>query len=77
MNRLLAEAAELRGRLKAYEEFGVKPKAEEQAKPTADDPEPKQADFATEAEYNRALGRKISLLWLRVIGGRLGLFFRR
>jgi hypothetical protein len=57
-NRLREEIGELRGRLKAYEEMGIKPKAAAEAAPSAgDDPEPKITDFQTEAEYYRALGR--------------------
>ena len=56
MNRLREEAAEARGRLKAYEELGTKPAVPRETV-TEDDPEPKQEAFGTEAEYNRALGR--------------------
>ena len=56
-NRLREEAAELRGKLAAYEALGVKPN-DEPAQPKGEaDPEPKQTDFGSEAEYMRALGR--------------------
>jgi hypothetical protein len=56
-NRLREEAAELRGRLAAYEALGVKPNGEPPKTKGETDPEPQQAQFATEAEYNRALGK--------------------
>ena len=55
-NRLREEIGELRGRLAAYEEFGVKPNPAVSTA-AADDPEPKIQDFASEGEYYRALGR--------------------
>jgi hypothetical protein len=56
MNRLREEAAEARGRLEAYKELGVTQKVG--AVPAgAEDPEPQLADFNTEADYYRALGR--------------------
>ncbi len=62
INKYREEAAELRGRLKAFEELGVKPKAAETAKPgdaaaDTDDPEPTRDKFATDSEFDRALGR--------------------
>lgn len=56
-NRLREEAAELRGKLAAYEALGVKPNGEPAQPKGETDPEPQQAQFATEAEYMRALGR--------------------
>lgn len=53
-NRLREEIGELRGKLAAYEELGVKPA---QAAPGAEDPEPKRDQFKTDAEHQRALGR--------------------
>ena len=58
-NRLREEIGELRGRLKAYEELGMKPASVAPAavaSPVAD-PEPQRKNFASDAEYNRALGR--------------------
>jgi len=62
INRFRDEAAELRGRLKAFEELGVKPKPAETTKPgdaaaDTDDPEPTRDKFATDSEFDRALGR--------------------
>lgn len=56
MNRLREEAAELRGRLKAIEELGLSPKKEAEAKAEVD-PEPVRSDFASDAEFQRAVGR--------------------
>lgn len=54
-NRLREEIGMLKGRLQAFEEMGIKPKQAEVK--AADDPEPQLAQFGSEAEYNRALGR--------------------
>ena len=58
-NRLREEIGELRGRLKAYEELGMRPGSVPPAAVAAPvtDPEPQRREFGTDAEYNRALGR--------------------
>ncbi len=56
INKAREEAAVLRGRLQAIEEFGLVKKSAEPVK-AEDDPEPKRENFATDAEYNRAAGR--------------------
>lgn len=60
LNRLRNQLGEANGRLNAYKEIGVAPKAEEKSLAKMDapeDPEPHRNQFATDAEYNRALGR--------------------
>src|SRR5882672_8103674 len=42
LNRLRDEAAELRGRLAAYQELGVKPEVPRGTETKSDDPEPKR-----------------------------------
>ena len=56
-NRLREEIGELRGRLKAYEELGMKPEPARVPPAAVADPEPERKNFASDAEYNRALGR--------------------
>lgn len=55
-NELREQIGELRGKLQAYEEMGLKPKPAEVPR-GAEDPEPQRKDFANDGDYNRALGR--------------------
>ncbi len=55
MNRLREEAAELRGKLSAIQEFGLAKKVEAATAPK--DEEPQRKDYADDATYQRALGR--------------------
>lgn len=57
LNKLREDKARAEGRLSVLEELGIKPKEKEPAPVVADDPEPQHDAFATDAEYNRALGR--------------------
>lgn len=53
--RLREEIGVLKGRLAAMEELGIKPA--EKAKPADLDPEPLRGNFATDAEFQREVGR--------------------
>lgn len=57
INRLREEAAEARGRLSAFEEMRAKPVEGVRTASADNDPEPQSKDFASDAEYQRALGR--------------------
>lgn len=56
INQLLRELGEVKGKLSVFEQMAtagtLKPAA-----PAVADPEPKREDFATDAEYHRAVGR--------------------
>lgn len=55
INQLLREIGELRGKMSVYEQMSANGAGP--GKTVDTDPEPKRADFATDAEYNRAVGR--------------------
>lgn len=63
LNQLRRDNGVLQGKLEAYMEMGLTPKQAQdkidgEAQPKADeDPEPQRDKFATDAEYNRAVGR--------------------
>ncbi len=56
INQLLRELGEVKGKLSVFEQMAGAGTLQRQ-QPVATDPEPKREDFASDAEYNRAVGR--------------------
>jgi len=57
VNQFREEAAELRGKLEALRELGAVPAPKAASVKGAEDPEPVRSQFASDAEYQRALGK--------------------